>query len=338
MDIQSGDSFEYDGTIVKYAGAEFAQPGLRGAIRDGWATLNEQSGVPTAFAAERPVAKSQSINKDLSRVQRHQSKMDASNMDEDVVLDVNDRKAKRDPRTGTGHVTQKDNRRKDPSTGRILDVKQSDIDMQDHTPIGRIKSPTSMKVDVIENPRAARDIENRSSSDGYGRFAGRGRGPEVVEREGVIIKTNVGAVSSDINISDDSSEGRMVGKVRQTDKIHSIEGITVRDTSGRSGSAKASNQSVKKQSPKVAASGPVKPQPKANGSSKLEVNTSPKLKKAIRICPEFPMDWNFFGKPDDKIVRIEELGATPQLLDAVHSTDSPAMQKLLEQRFPDHFS
>ncbi len=339
MDIQEGDSFEYDGTIVKYAGAEFAQPGVRGAIRDDWATMDESGDVPTTFVADRPVAKSQSVNRDLARVQRHDNHMEASSLDEDVVLDVKDRKAKRDPRTGKGHVTKDDNRRKDPETGRILDINQSDIDQQDHTPIGRIKSPASMKVDIIANPGAARDIENRDSKSGYGRFAGRRRGPEVVEREGVTIKTNVGAVDPNVRASDGTEDGIVVGKIRRTDKAVFKEGVSVRDTSVRTSPSRAASQSkaAKAPAPSAPSRAAKAPSGRASSSSPSEAS-SPKLKKAIRICPDFPKDWNFFGKPEDKLARIKKLKASPQLLDAVHSTDSAAMQRVLEKHFPQHFS
>lgn len=356
MDIQSGDAFEYDGSIVKYAGAEFPQPGVRGAIRDGWATLDEEGAVPATFIADRPVAKSQSVNKDLSRIQRHERKtLESSDLDEDVVLEVGDRKAARDPRTGRGHVTKSDNRRKDPNTGRILDVHASDIDEQDAVPISRIKSPTHMKVDVLAQPHVARDIENRDHKQGFGRAAIRkASGPQTIEREGVIIRTNVGSVSSDVHMSDENDEGVEVGRVRRTDKGVYKEGVTVRDTSGNGRSrqeAPPARQAAKRPAPAPAKAAPKKAAPPAKAAPKPAAKAappakaapavegaSPKLKKAMRICPEFPSDWNFFGKPEDKLARIKQLKPTPALLDAVHSTDSPAMQRALEKHFPQHFA
>lgn len=333
VDILAGDSFEFDGTIVKYAGSEFPQPGVRGAVKEGWATMDEEGNVPAAFVPDRPVAKSQSINRDLSRVQRHQPRtMDSSNQDEDVVLEVGDRNAKRDPRTGRGHIDQSDNRRKT-DTGRILDIQQSDFDEQDATPISQIKSPAKLKVDVIAHPGAARDIENRTVAQGYGRYAGERRNPrsqqdqgsQVVEREGVTIKTNVGQVDRNVRVSEAEDEGVQVGTVRHTDKgTQSRDGVTITDTSGTPGSKKGNGKSV--------------PATVAAKSVSLPANASPKLKQAVRLCSDFPVDWNFFGKSTDKIAKIKELGSGAGLLDALCATESPKFKKELEKSFPKHFS
>ena len=39
--IQEGDEFEYDGSILKYAGAELQSTQLRGAVLNDWVTIDE---------------------------------------------------------------------------------------------------------------------------------------------------------------------------------------------------------------------------------------------------------------------------------------------------------
>jgi hypothetical protein len=111
------------------------------------------------------------------------------------------------------------------------------------------------------------------------------------------------------------------------------EGVTVRDTSGNGRSRQAAQQERP-----AAKAAPAKAAPAKAAPAKAAEGASPKLKKALRICPDFPADWNFFGKPDEKLARIKQLKPTPALLDAVHSTDSPAMQRVLEKHFPQHFA
>ena len=322
VDIQDKDDFEYDGTTCKYAGMEFAQPSLRKAIQVGWATMDPEGNTPAPFVASRDIAVSQSKTKDLSRVQRHahDDRMEADSLDEETVINVSDRQAARNPRTGAGHLTAKDNKRAahSPGTFRGLDVTQSDIDSQDGRSIGKVRSAATVKVDIIANPGAARDIEAAQDvSNGYGRLQ-KERGQRV-EREGVIItgSRNVDR-SRAIEVGDETS-GKVVGSVRHSSAKERVEGgVTVKDGNRR---------------PVKAAS----PAPAPKPVQRIPDDASPKLKLALRICPDFPIDWNFFAKSDDKVKRIKTLGASSDLLDALYSVESAAMKKVMETKFKTHF-
>lgn len=344
VDIMAGDEFEYDGSVLRYAGQEFPQPHVRSMIREGWAVMDPNSteeSVPSPKKAARDVAVSQSKTTDLSRVQRHSRKvMDQDSLDEETVLEVSDRAAVRDPRTGKGHLTERHNKRAASTAGtfRGFEVTQSDIDEQDYTPLGKVKSPNKLKVDVLNNPGAARQIEARSREDGYGTFHGPRRQsvPQVVEREGVTIRTSVGSVDRTVR-SGDGQDGDVIGKVRHSGpKKRTSEGVSIEDTSGprvgNGSSAKQAHQQKPQAKPQQ------KPQAKPKAAPKLPASASPKLKMAVRIFPDFPVDWNYFGKVEDKIARIRSLGADPRLLDAVYSTDSGAVQKALEKEFRAHFA
>lgn len=293
VDILSGDTFEYDGSICKYAGAEFPQPGLRGAIKEGWATVDPNAGIPMARSASRNVASSKSVNTDLSRVQRQggNSPIERSD-DEETVLEVGDRQAAMDPVTRRGHLTATHNRR----DTRGMVVEASDLDSQDHTEISRIKSPAKVKVDVLNNPNAARDIEMRTSEQGYGRYAGqRPQRNTVVHQEGVQIMTQVG--SPDAGIGGEET-GEVVAEVK----------------------------TVEARTPKA------KPASKSKGGKK----ESPKLIQATKIYSDFPQDWNFFGKVEDKLARLKEIKPTAELLDALWASESGSTKKALQKAYPKH--
>jgi hypothetical protein len=324
--INEGDEFDYDGSVCRYAGDEFPQPQLRGAIAQGWATVDEEGAVPATFTAPRKVAKSQTKNTDLSRVQRHEPvPMETDALDEDTVLNVADRANVRDDVSGRGHLGARHNRRQaavmskgpEQASPEGMQVTQSDIDQQDHTPIARVKSKANLgKIDVTRHPGMARDISRRTHEDGYGKFDGKRRKPDVIHREGVDIQMNVGNVDPSIQPGDED-EGVEVGRVRHSSaRKRSAEGISIEDTGRPKAKAKAKK---------------AKDKDKGNG-------INPKLRIALKVHPDFPRDWNFFGKTDDKMARVKELGAESDLLDALYASESGAMKKALEKKYPKHFA
>lgn len=339
VELLQGDEFEYDGSICKYAGAEFQQPNLRAAIRDGWATMDENGNSPAPFVSNRDIAVSQSKNTDLSRVQRRpRVALENDSHDEDTVLEVSDRRNAMNPRTGQGHLSQADNRRAasdrglQPALEERMAVSASELDEQDGIEISKIRTSAKLKVDILAKPNAARDIElSMDHEKGVGRFAGPRRGPNVVEREGVTITS-----SSSMNrgaravVEADESSGRHVGNVRHsTAAKRNVEGMTIEDTSGDRSTRRPAPKASKSQEPALSTRAP---------KARIPDDASPKLKMAIRRCPDFPVDWNFFAKAEDKLARIKKLGASADLLDAVYAAESPAMRKVLETKFKAHFA
>lgn len=303
IEIAAGDEFEYDGSICKYAGAEYPQQGLRGAIREGWASLDEDAGIPEGRIAGRSVAEAQSVNRDLSRVQRMPAQsIEHDDLDEETILEIGDREAAMDPVTRKGHLSAKDNRGRKLKSVRGMEVEQSDIDEQDHTPISAIKSPAKIKVDVLANPNAARDIEMRSVDQGYGRYAGdKPKRRNVIVKEGVEIRTDVRGGSS----VGGEEEGTVIGPVR----THSQR------------KAKMDKENNKKPAKK---------------SSKKNQGMSPKLQKAVELYADFPRDWNFFGKTEDKLAKLKELGPDAELLNALYASESKSTKIALKKAYPKH--
>lgn len=303
--IEKDDEFEFDGTVCKYAGMEFSQPGLRGAINRDWATKDQNDHTP--IQSQRPsrdIASAVSVNRDLSRVHRqNRDSVPVDSLDEDTVLEVSDRKAAmQDPRRGS--LTKSDNRR---IASRGLSFETSELDTQDGTVVSRLKTPTKAVVDVVKNPNRARELEMASYDDGYGRA-------EIVE--GVSIRTNIGNLSNSIESDLDESEN-VVGRVRNTSST-SVEGIEVRDTSN------IRNKEGNRR--KV-----VSPTVEAIESS---LPTGSKLEVARAVYSAFPGDWNFFAKLDDKLQRIESIGPNKQLIKALLAAESKSLVKVLKEKYP----
>ncbi len=85
-------------------------------------------------------------------------------------------------------------------------VSASELGEQDGVEISRIRTPANLSVDLTKKPNAARDIElSMDHEKGVGRFAGERRArPNIVEREGVTIRTSVGNMdrSAAVDVSD----------------------------------------------------------------------------------------------------------------------------------------
>ena len=306
--IEQNDEFEYDGSILKYAGAEISSIQLRGAIEGDWASLSPDDDTSVeAFVPNRNIAKATTVNRDLSRVQRGGVEMTTDSLDEETVLEVSDR-GKMEKANGSAKpkVLTKENNR------RGLFVSASDVDTQDGVTIGRVRSAAKIVANVAANPGLASSIENR----GLGKpVLDKGK---VIHTEGVTIRTNVSDIDrSSISIGG-AEEGTVVGKVRHT-KNASSEGIEIKDTSNiRAGSVASEAARPRKAEP-------------------IDTKLAPKIRMARRIDPSFPSDWSFTGKLKDRMAAAKAHGATPTFLEALYAAEGDQMRKALEEAYPKQF-
>jgi hypothetical protein len=353
-DIQAGDEFEYDGSILKYAGAEVATPQLRGAIDAGWATFNEEAAAPAAPARpSRNVAKSQTVNRDLSRVQRTSS-METSTVDEDEVLRIGDRAATSkgaDPR-----ILQRDDNRR----VRGMEITGDLAGDQEAVTIGRVR--TSAKTVFADSTRSDAVSRQITALENQTPKAALFAKEKTVEREGVSIRTTAG-VRPGTRMSQED-EGVVVGRVRKTDRAGGGSGVTVQDTSNiREERARAQREAARASGPKQSQAAPAKkpakaatkPAPKAaakpaakaaksppmtmeglapKAPAKAEKITDPRVRVARAFDPSFPNSWTFTGKLADRIKAVRDHGATPQFVQALFAAEGDQMRKKLSEEFP----
>jgi hypothetical protein len=312
IDIMEGDEFEYDGSLLKYGGSEMHSPQLRGAIKNNWVTTDPDEIGVTRVAAVQPVrnvAKSQTINRDLARVQRgDREPMETDSLDEETVLQVSDRRpgSATNPRAVPRKLEAQHNRRAS-TAGMRVENYQGDED-QAGVVVGRVNSPAKIKVDNMLDSRShgiARDLENRP--------VGR---PELYHSEGVTVKTNLGKVDRNVQIAQED-DGEVIGHVRHS-KAVSTDGIEVKDTSN-----------IRNK--------PIPPVQKAH-TIKIDTKLSPKIRTARRIDPSFPGDWSFTGKLKDRLAAIKEHGESPEFLEALYAAEGDQMRKQLEKAYPKQFA
>lgn len=309
IDVQKGDEFEYDGSILKYSGMEMSSPQLRGAIENGWATMDSSSAESIAdVEAVRPnrsIAKSKSVNKDLNNVQRTGvAPIETSSQDEDEVLKVSDRSTgeKAPPKI----LQPQDNRK-----SRSMRVASDDETNQNAVSIGRVKTSARTVFDDVSNPNTSRkiaELENLShvKAELYKN--------NTVTKEGVSIKTNVGEMSNVVEM--DREEEVVVAQVRKSSS-GSSEGISIKDTSSIRNKPGKTQEAPPSPAVKIA---------------------DPRLRVARAIDPSFPLDWAFSGKLAERLERVKSHGANDKFLEALFAAEGDQMRKVLIKEYPNQFN
>lgn len=309
LDIQKEDEFEFDGSILKYSGLEIPQSQMRGAISSGWARLvgSEEMGVDS-IRPNRNMAKAQTVNTDLNRVQRTvNSQISTNSYDEDEILRVGDRSDTdaKAPKI----ITASDNRK-----GRV----QADVgDSQDAVAIGRVRTSARTVSDVSKDDTKKKisELENLSNikADLY----------KTTEKEGITIKSNVGNVNR-IGSTSEGDEGRVIGSVRKATKV-STEGLSVEDTSNIRTKVKPEVTEVVEEE--------VGYVPAATDRS-LPV----RVRLARSIDPSFPSDWSFDGKLADRLAAIQASDRSEAFLEALYAAEGDQMRKVLTKEYPHLFA
>lgn len=303
MDINKGDEFEYDGTIVKYAGMELNQPQMRGAVQAGWASLNvAEEEVVSPVAVPRNIAVAKTVNTDLSRVQRRPSStMENDDLDERTVLNVADRH--------DGNNVK---------AVRAASVK--DTSDQDGQVIGRVKTSTKLSLDV-SSQNTAKIVDNLENG-AHGR-------PEYLQKtvkEGVQITSNLKQMNS--NINPEESTGEVIGQVRNSNK-KTEEGIDLSPRSKESDQIATLMAEINKLKAQIE-SGPKKKQ-------SVPVVSDARIRVARTIDPDFPLDWDFSGKLADRLERAKSHGISDSFLEALFAAEGDQMRKLLKREYPEKF-
>lgn len=333
VDILQGDEFLFDGTVLKYGGGEYTSPQTRGAINAGWATDNPQGHASVnAHHSTRSVAKATSVNRDLSRVQRNDpSAMGTDHSDEDTVMDVSDRR----PQQTGQRVLNVPNDRAAPrvmTAGSVRGMEVTSDGDQEGVSVGRVRTAAKVKADMTtsQGQSVASRLNKIEGSGFVPNGSNRARGHNVLQKEGILISTNVtgGRVGS-VEMSD-MDEGEVVGHVRNSGR-RTVEGISVEDTSNI--------RDRRAQAERVPAKAAAKVQRPASKPVKVESDngTAAKIKTAKTIDPKFPEDWNFFAKLDERIKLIKKNDKNRKFLQALFVVEGASVRAHLTKAYPKMF-
>lgn len=76
-----------------------------------------------------------------------------------------------------------------------------------------------------------------------------------------------------------------------------------------------------------------------NGKPKLDptrlASLDPRVRIALRIDPDFPIDWDFTGKLSERLKRVNDHGPSSQFIQALYAAEGDQMRKVLSKEFPD---
>jgi hypothetical protein len=330
VDIQAGDEFLFDGTILKYGGTEFTSPQTRGAINAGWATKDQGGGNGIQnHSSNRSVAKATSVNRDLSKVQRTgPSSMQTDMSDEDTVMNVSDRREQNTGKRVLGVPNDKAAPRvMTAGSARGMQINSDTADGQEGVSVGRVRTAAKVTANVLTNQGAqmASKISNIAGSGFVPEGEDRPREHNVIQREGITVRTNTtaGRVSR-VEMSQDD-EGSVVGKVRRT-RDHSTEGVTVTDTSNIREERARSERAPRPQAVQKPAAKTLKVE--------SESGTAAKIKTAKTIDPKFPDDWNFFAKLPDRLAIIKKNEKNRKFLLALFVVEGASVRAHLQKTYP----
>lgn len=326
VDIQQGDEFLFDGTILKYGGSEFTSPQTRGAINAGWATRDQSGGNGIQnHSSNRSVAKATSVNRDLSKVQRTEpASMQTDMSDEDTVMNVSDRRAQNTGKKVLGVPNDKAAPR---VMVRGMQVNSDGVENQEGVSVGRVRTSARLTANVLSSQGAAvKDKLNNISGSGFvPEGEEKARGHNVIQREGITVKTNTTAGRVSRVEMSDMDEGEVVGKVRRT-RDHSTEGVTVTDTSNIREERARAERAPKAQAVQKPAAKTVKVD--------AENGTAAKIKTAKTIDPKFPDNWNFFAKLPDRIAIIKKNEKNRKFLLALFVVEGASVRAHLQKTYP----
>lgn len=305
VDIYEGDEFEYDGTILKYGGQELNSPQARGAFANGWIVPSEDDGGERRISSTQPtrnIAAAQSVNRDLSRVQRgSKGAISTSHQDEQIVLDVSERRGSENSAKPAVLAPRRAAVQRHASDEGVVigEVRtKAKADFEDATKV------SDQQIQAIEEGTKGQPILYKKQRTG------------TLEREGVTVKLNVSDIDPNSVVGEEDSDGVEIGRVR-TARTTRSEGVTVEDTS-----------SIRSRKPAPAKKAAAKPTPK------LDEKLPPKIRIARAIDPSFPSDWTFSGKLADRLAAVKAHGATKQFVNALYAAEGDQMRKALEKAYP----
>lgn len=292
IEIEKGESFEYDGTILKYAGHEIQQPSVRGAISSGWATPNAEEvddGV-SAKAVARNIAKSQTRNSNLNRVERTAVEFSVTEVDEGQVADVSARRGQ-----GLRDAPRK--------------ILTSSDASSEGTTVAILRTRSNLgPIDITRTHNLAKQLEDRNFEK-----------PEYlnVEPEPTLSKRAMRVTR------EAESESETVGQVRQS-RVKDADGVTL-------------NHAKKGAAPVQAEASTNRTLEVKKPAMKVALSSNPKIRLAQRIYPDFPLDWNFEGRPVERVARVQAYSNDPEFLEAVYAAENDQGKKALSAAYPDLF-
>ena len=329
--VENGTELEFDGSTVKYAGAEYAFPQLRGALSAAWIVLTE-SYDSTDPAYGRPLAAKIQVR---SATERDQPKTMIATVEQDerIVMNYSEHASN----------TKAANRRTASEAG------------SDGVPVRKLKTPAVSTTNIAEAREVLNALDHVSITPGQGisveemleRMSD-------VEREAYLLKKEA-VKASYVQAVASSGSGKTVGKIKTASGSKTTsEGMTVTGSTGGGietwdGGDAEVVASVGEVTSKTVEDGITFSNtnvPTAKAVKKPTVKAAiPPMSAAVRLriakalCPDFPESYDFAAPTKKKLARLQaDFEDRLDILRAVFAAEEEVIKSQILALFPQAFA
>ena len=335
VQIESGTEIEFDGSTVKYAGADYAFPQLRGALSVGWIVLAEAYQPDDPEYRRPPVAQIQV--RSATQGDQPRSMIATVEQDEHIVMSSRD------------HATQTKaaNRRSASEAG------------SDGVPVRNLKTPAVSATDINSAQAVLSALDDVRITPGQGiTVAEKLARMSDAEREQYLLKKEAARASYVQDVAAKSGSGKAVGRVKSAAASKSTEGMKLTSSTGGgietwdSGEAPvvASLGGVSAAAATVVEDGitfsttNVPEAKRASRKQAAKTNAAPmsvavRLRVAKALCPDFPESYDFSAPLKKRLARLQaDFEDRVDVLRAVFAAEDELVKTQILELFPQAFA
>jgi len=329
--IEKGTELEFDGSTVKYAGADYSFPQLRGAISAAWIVLTDSYDSADPEYGRPASAKIQV----RSATERDQPRTMISTVEQDERIVMN--------YAQHASATKAGNRRTASEAG------------SDGVPVRKLKTPAVSTTNVTQAREVLNALDHVSITPGQGITV-----DELLERmsdderDAYLLKKEAARASYVPATTTSSGSGRTVGKVKTASGSKTTsEGMTVTGSTGGGietwdGGDASVVASIGEPTTKTVEDGitfsntniPTAKAPKrpAAKASAPPMSVAVRLKIAKAMCPDFPESYDFAAPTKKKLARLQaDFEDRLDILRAVFAAEEEVIKSRILELFPQAF-
>lgn len=329
--IENGSELEFDGSTVKYAGADYPFPQLRGALSAGWIVPTESYDSEN-LEYGKPIAAKIQVR---SATQKDQARSMIATIEPDEHIVMNSRTHASNTKAG--------NRRTASEAG------------SDGIPVRTLKTPAISSSDVTEAREVLSALDKVKITPGQGitvdEMLERMSDEEREEYRSKIEASKAGYIQ---DVAAKSGAGKKVGKVKGASGSTVSEGVRVTSSSGggietwdggeapvvaeisQVSTATTVEDGITFATTNIPAT-PAKPVKKA--AKPVPMSPEVRLKIAKTMCPDFPDSYDFAAPAKKKLARLQaDFEDRIDILRAVFAAEDDELKARLVQEFPQAFA
>lgn len=346
MKIAKGDSLEFDGSTVIYAGAQHPLPQLRATLTSGWLVLSEdydeanpEYGIRTSARIQVRPAVAETTSMDGSSSKNARTVSTVAQHDERVVLNYKQHAETTQAQNGFKRVAVTTSGGQEGVAVRTLSTPSKQrTELTASSAGAALRAATDGVPTIVPGQgitqeemlermdpeaaeaylaqKASRKAQFVTEPAPTNQIVGRVKNRAPKQAEGMKITQSVGG---GLDIGED---GPVVATIKSSDtKTSRVEdGIVFTNTNVP--------DKGQKTRPRAAAVVP-----------SLEVSPEIRLRIAKAVCPDFPASYDFSASPKKKLARLQaDFEDRLDILQAVFAAESDAMKQQLVEEFPEAFS